>query len=137
MKILIFALLTVFLILNVDGHVVKRQSNTEISDGVEGNGPDVDSRFGLSDIKDFANTAGKKIKTGAKKVGQGIEHAADSVKEGFLSGYDYIKRKIKPNKDGLDYAIDVRREDENEEVRDPTRKFVDDRFLFRFESFGF
>lgn len=71
-------------------------------------GTEIDSRFGLSDVKEFVGTAKDKIVQGAHKVGDEAEKAYTYVKDGVLTGYDYLKRKVKPNKDGLDHNIDIR-----------------------------
>lgn len=106
--------------------VIKRDVAAE---NVSVDGTEIDSRFGLSDVKDFLGTAktkivsgANKIVEGAEKVGAGAEKAYGYVKDNVLTGYDYIKRKVKPNKDGLDHDLDIRSDLHPEGITFPRSK---------------
>jgi hypothetical protein len=95
MKILFIAFfigISAYLVL---GNTVGEQDATQI-----------ESRFGWSDVKETAKSTKDGFVAGAHKVGGWISEKAVKAKDNVISGYDYLKKKIKPkNENSNDESI--------------------------------
>jgi hypothetical protein len=91
MKLLIIAFLIGISAYLALGNTVGEQDATQI-----------ESRFGWSDVKETAKSTKDGFVAGAHKVGGWISEKAVKAKDKVVSGYDYLKKKIKPKNEGVD-----------------------------------
>jgi hypothetical protein len=95
MKILIIAFFIGISAYLVFGNTVGEQDATQI-----------ESRFGWSDVKETAKSTKDGFVAGAYKVGGWISEKAVKAKDKAISGYDYLKQKIKrKNENSNDESI--------------------------------